>query len=353
MADIVVFGATGFTGRLISKELRDQGLPFAIAGRNEKKLRQFSDRLGGIPIRVADAREPLTLSGLMENARVLVNCVGPFSRYGEPVVNAAVECGVHYLDTTGEQTWMKRIQNRYDGVALRGGVTVINAMGFDYAIGDWLAALATRKLDTRKRLDSISIGYALSGGGVTQGTALSIFEMSGEQGWSYEGGRWRRRLAGWTRRAMRFPWGEQQVTWLPFGEPVLVPRHTHVWSVLTYVQLPLTLSRLLPLANRVGPIARPLLRPVAARVIARLPSGPREERRRATRFTLTAEARYAGRVACSTVTGRDAYGTTARIAALGASLLLTEQVERGVRSPAHLPVNPEEALERAGTTVLS
>jgi short subunit dehydrogenase-like uncharacterized protein len=353
MADIILFGATGFTGRLIAQELRDQGLPFAITGRNEKQLRQLSDRLGGVPIRIADAREPLTLTGLMDGARVLINCVGPFSRYGEPVVNAAVECGVHYLDTTGEQTWIKRIQNRYDGIALRSGVTVINAMGFDYAIGDWLAALATRKLDTRQRVDSISIGYAVSGGGVTQGTALSIFEMSGEHGWSYEGGRWRRRLAGWTQRAMRFPWGERQVTWLPFGETVLVPRHTHVWSVLTYVHLPRALSRLLPMANRLGPFARPLLRPVAERVIARLPSGPREARRRATRFTLTAEARYAGSLTHATVSGTDAYGTTARIAALGASLLLSDHVERGVRSPAHLPVDPEVALERVGTTVLS
>jgi short subunit dehydrogenase-like uncharacterized protein len=353
MADIVVFGATGFTGRLISQELKKLGLPYAIAGRDQKKLDPLSEQLGGVPIRVANVREPLTLNGLMEGARVLINCVGPFSRYGEPVVNAAVECGVHYLDTTGEQTWIKRIQNRYDGVAMRSGVTVINALGFDYAVGDWVAALTVQKMDTRHRLDSVSIGYRISGGGITQGTALSIFEMSGEQGWSYEGGRWRRRLAGWTQRMMRFPQGERQVTWLPLGETVLVPRHTNVWSVLTYVQLPRALARLLPLANRVGPVARPLLRPLTERIISRLPSGPGEARRRATHFTLTAEARHAAEVARGMVTGSDAYGTTARIAALGASLLLSEQVERGVRSPAHLPIDPARALDQVGVNVLA
>ncbi|MDQ4077771.1 MAG: saccharopine dehydrogenase NADP-binding domain-containing protein [Chloroflexota bacterium] len=348
MAEIVLFGATGFTGTIVAEQMHERGLPFAVAGRNQSKLEQLSARLGNVPICLADVERPYTLNTLTQDTQVLVNCVGPFLHYGEPVVNAAVEHGVHYLDITGEQTWMKRIVNRYDGFALRNDTTVINAMAFDYAVGDWLAALAARKVDGVRAIDSISVGYAVSRGGISQGTALSALEMLGERGWSYEGSHWQRRPLGWTHRRLPFPFGEREVTWLPFGETIMVPRHKTVRTVLTYGRLPSILAHLLPLANYAGSAVRFLLRSIAKRYVARQFTGPSLEQRRHTCFALTAEARRAGRVEHAMATGIDPYGLTARIAALGAELLLTESVPRGVRTPAHLPITPYEALKRVG-----
>jgi short subunit dehydrogenase-like uncharacterized protein len=348
VTEIVVFGATGFTGTLIVERMRALGLPFTIAGRDAAKLHALSERLGNVPTITANAEEPRTLNALMEGTRVLVNCVGPFLRYGEPVVNAAVENGVHYLDTTGEQTYMKRILNRYDGVALRNDVTILNAMAFEYAVGDWLAALAAERLGPGGMIDSISVGYSLSGGAASKGTALSIFEMVGEQGWSYEGGRWRRRPSGWTSRALRFPHGERRVTWMPFGETLMVPRHERVQTVLTYYHLPGPLKRTLPLATRAGPLVRGALRPLVNRVVARRSAGPTPDEREQMRFTLVAEALRGAEVATASTIGSDPYGVTARIATLGAALLLAGPVQRGVRAPAHLPLSPANALKQIG-----
>ncbi len=348
MAEIVVFGATGYTGTLIARALHERGLPFAIAGRSRAKLEQLSERVGNAPLIVAEVGQPHTLNTLLAGTRVLINTVGPFLRWGEPVLNAAVEKGVHYLDTTGEQTWMKRMLNRYDGVALRNDVTVVNAMAFEYAVGDWLAALAAEKLGRGQRLDSISVGYSLANMAASTGTALSIVEMLGEQGWSYEGGHWQRRPVGWTSRRMPFPFGEREVTWLPFGETLLVPRHESVQTVLTYSRVPRVARRVLSLAAPAGAAMRAVLRPVAARALARRADGPSEAARLRSRFALVAEARRAGSVAHATATGSDPYGLTARIAALGAEILLNEAVPRGVRAPAHLPIDPSEALARLG-----
>lgn len=352
MAEVVVFGATGFTGTLVAEAMRASGLPFAIAGRNARALQALSEQLGNVPTLVADAQEPRTLGALLEGTRVLVNCAGPFLRYGEAVVNAAVESGVHYLDTTGEQTYMKRVLNQYDGVALRNDVTVINALAFEYAVGDWLAALAVERLGRGDPVDSVSIGYSLAGGGVTRGTTLSVFEMMGEQGWSYEGGQWRRRPAGWTRRTLTFARGAREVVWVPFGETLMVPRHERVQTVLTFVHLPRLLRRMMPLAARTGSALRTAFRPAVQRVVARRSAGPTEAQRAASRFSIVAEAVRGGAVGRAVAEGTDPYGLTARIATLGTALLLESPVQRGVRTPAHLPLSPSEALARVGVTVL-
>src|SRR5690349_10288202 len=87
MGSIVVFGATGFTGRLVVSALRDRGVGEVIlGGRDEEKLRQLSAEHGGLPYRVADALRPETLAGLVRGARVVVDTAGPFARFGEPVV---------------------------------------------------------------------------------------------------------------------------------------------------------------------------------------------------------------------------------------------------------------------------
>nr|MBA3533082.1 hypothetical protein [Ardenticatenales bacterium] len=111
------------------------------------------------------------------------------------------------------------------------------------------------------------------------------------------------------------------------------------------------LTALMPLVGRAGPPLRPLLRPFIERYIARQPANPTRENRQRARFAVTVEAQRGGEVVSLVGTGVDGYGITARIAVLGAQLLLTEAVQRGVRAPAHLPLRPEEALSRVGVEV--
>src|SRR5690349_12301537 len=101
--DLVVFGATGFTGRLVAEYLARQGMRFAIAGRNKDKLGAVRSELGiDAPIEIADSTDPKSLAALAKQTKVVCSTVGPYSRHGTPLVEACVEAGIAYCDLTGE-----------------------------------------------------------------------------------------------------------------------------------------------------------------------------------------------------------------------------------------------------------
>src|SRR5689334_9508193 len=114
---VAILGATGYTGRLVAQALRDRAIPFVLAGRNRDKLRALAERLGGAAQAVCDVTDPRTLEPLLAATRVVVSCAGPFTQLGEPVAAACAARGVHYLDTTGEQPFVRLVYERYDQAA--------------------------------------------------------------------------------------------------------------------------------------------------------------------------------------------------------------------------------------------
>src|SRR5438045_893650 len=105
---IAVYGATGYTGRLVVAELAEAGADLVIAGRNPDRLEALrSDLKLDAPAVSARLDDPASLRDLLSDCGAVINCAGPFVLHGEPVLRAAVETRTHYLDTTGEQPWMK------------------------------------------------------------------------------------------------------------------------------------------------------------------------------------------------------------------------------------------------------
>src|SRR3954463_9699938 len=105
---IVVYGATGYTGRLICAELARKKLPFVISGRDEEKLQKLASACGKPEILVAALDDAAALKKMAASGKVLLDCVGPFTRMGAPVLEAALAAGVHFLDITGEIGWMSQ-----------------------------------------------------------------------------------------------------------------------------------------------------------------------------------------------------------------------------------------------------
>ncbi|KAF0377793.1 putative saccharopine dehydrogenase-like protein [Gigaspora margarita] len=142
--DLVIFGATGFTGQFVVEQICQTieqlpGLKWAIAGRSRTRLTEIStivNNAGGnnVPkpeILVADADNPETLNALARRTKVLINCVGPFRFYGEPVVKACVENFCDYIDISGEPDFIERMQLTYDQAAKNNNTTVVSACGYD------------------------------------------------------------------------------------------------------------------------------------------------------------------------------------------------------------------------------
>ena len=148
---ICVYGATGFTGTLIARELRRLGTDLLIAGRNQDKLEALSEELGGVPSRAVPVDDDAGLREMLAGCSVVVACAGPFTLHGEAVVAAAADTGTHYLDTTGEQPFMRMVFDRYGERAEETGAALVSGMGFDYLPGDLIAALTAEGMGPWRR----------------------------------------------------------------------------------------------------------------------------------------------------------------------------------------------------------
>lgn len=344
---ITVFGATGFTGRLVCRALARRGLPFAIAGRNRGRLLRLAEEVDAVDVVVADAHRPRSLSALMgHDTRVLVSCAGPFLRHGWPVAEAAVAAGVNYLDTTGEQPFILRIARELDGPAREKGCTAVSAMAMEYAVGDWTSAVAMARSGS-EHFREVSVAYSFTAGHVSRGTALSVLGMLGVRGHSLEHGRLRRRTTGSLRRRVVFPFGGRTCGWMPFGEPVFLSRRGTVDTALSFVRMAAPTAAALSLGGPAGAAAAPLVRWAAKPFLPGKGEGPSERDRRASRFTLVAEADGFRAVA----TGADPYGLTAEIIALGAEQLAGGGASAGFQTPATLGFDPARALAEVGVVL--
>ncbi len=335
---IAVYGATGFTGRLIAGELRRLGADVLLAGRDRGKLEALSGELGGVPVAVAPVDDPRALRDALDACSVVVACAGPFTLHGEPVVAAAAETGTHYLDTTGEQPFMRLVFDRYGERAAASGAALVSGMGFDYLPGDLIAALTA---DGMGPLEEIVIAYCVHGFAPTHGTALSGLEImrGGDVVWA--DGDWRPapRSAGGGRWRFPDPIGEQRMLRYPAGEQITVPRHVETAQVRTLLNGMVVPPRLMPLAVASSPLLgvamRTPLRRAMAALIRRLPAAPSETDRRAARFTISCEARGRSGARHGTVRGGDVYGLTAFSLAHGAMLCADPAYDRaGAMAPA-------------------
>lgn len=137
--DIVVYGATGFTGRLIAEHLLQHygangDVRWAMAGRSAAKLADVRAEIGApetLPLIVADADDAASLDAMVERTRAVVTTVGPYQLYGEPLVAACVAAGTDYLDLSGEPLWMAAMIRKYGDAATASGARILFSCGFD------------------------------------------------------------------------------------------------------------------------------------------------------------------------------------------------------------------------------
>src|SRR4051794_17703981 len=158
---IVLFGATGYTGDLTARALVDRGARPVLAARTESRVRALADELGGLDWAVADVGDPSSVRALVERGDVLVSTVGPFVRWGEPAVQAAVASGANYLDSTGEPPFIRRVFEEWGPGAEAAGVALVTAMGYDWVPGNLAGALALR--EAGPDAVRVELGYFISG----------------------------------------------------------------------------------------------------------------------------------------------------------------------------------------------
>ena len=191
----VLFGATGYTGRITAEALTRAGMAPVLAGRSAQALTGVVDELtplapsGATPTwQVADINDPASVRALLTSRDdVLISTVGPFSLIGNPAIEAAIDAGCVYIDSTGEGAFIRRVFEEYGPLAEQTGARLLTAFGYDFVPGNLAGALALAKSEGLAR--RVEIGYFVRGGfGMSSGTKASMMAAVMQPSYEYLGG---------------------------------------------------------------------------------------------------------------------------------------------------------------------
>lgn len=336
---ITLFGATGYTGRLTASALVHAGLAPVLAGRSANRLAALVDELtplapkGAAPTwRVADVLEPASLRALIEDpSDVLITTVGPFLRLGRPALDAAIDAGAGYVDSTGEPPFVRYVFTRGHARAVASGARLLTAFGYDYVPGNLAGALVLDRVRRAGEFPArVDIGYFIRGGfGISSGTRASAFGMLLEPSFAYRGGTVQQERTA--KRVQSFRIAKRTWQGLSIGGsehftlPRIAPTLQHVDVYLGWA------GRLTQLASK-GSTALSALRQIpgvptlltnAAQRTTTTGEGPDASARRASRTLATAVAYDGvGRLLDQvSVEGPNPYELTAETLAWGAAML--------------------------------
>jgi short subunit dehydrogenase-like uncharacterized protein len=351
--DIVLFGATGFTGGLTAEYLARHApakARWALAGRSPEKLEAVRQRLTAInpaladmPLLIADANDTAALAAVAAQAKVVVSTVGPYLRYGEPLVKACAEAGTHYCDLTGEPEFVDAMWLKYHETATATGAKLVHCCGFDSIPHDLGAYFTVQQLPADQAI--CLQGFVRAGGDLSGGTLHSAVNQFARlpQLASTASARRKRdlwpldRKIGGARSSIHFmpqfkAWAVPMPTIDPqivrrsaaalecygtefrYGHFVLVKKLARVAQLVTGVGALLLGSQIAPVRNR-------LLK-------ARQPGdGPSAEKREKSWFKVTFIAQGSGQRIMTQVSGGDpGYGETSKMLAESALALAFDKL---------------------------
>ncbi len=332
MKSWMIYGANGYTGKLTAAEAVRRGLKPVLAGRDEAAVKQLADELN-LPWRVFRLDQPGDVEDGLAGMNLVLHCAGPFSATSQPMLDACLRMGVHYLDITGEIGVFQAAWRRSDEAA-RQDVVVCPGVGFDVVPTDCLAAMLIEKLPS-----ATSLAMAFEpGGGMSRGTAKTSVEGLGRGGCVRRGGELTPVPLAWKTRKIPFRHAERVAVTIPWGDVFTAWVSTGVPDVEVYLSMPPGTIRKLRRMRWLRPLlgTGPVQRFLKARIDARAP-GPDRERRSSTDTQLWAEVVSGdGRKVSATMTTPNGYDLTVT-ASLGiVEHLLEADVEGGYYTPSLL-----------------
>ena len=353
---IVVFGATGYTGRLVTAALVERGARPVIAGRHRSALDDLAAEHGGLDSAVADAQEPASVRALVEAGDVLVTTVGPFTLRGHAALEAAIDAGAHYVDSTGESGFVRHVVLDAGPRAERAGSALLTAFGYDFVPGHVAAGLAVEAAEAAGGVvGGVQVVYSGLVGGMSSGTRTTGSVMVTESTHRLEAGRLVERPTGRDVAVVDDAGHRRQTVLVGGTEPVLA---SHQWPSVTDVSVWLDLGAVVWLAklgSYVAPTAMriPQLRSWVRRASGGTGTGPDAAARARSSCSVLAIASDAdgNELARARVRGPNVYDLTATTMAEGALRLRDDGPPRpGALGPLELfaPLDAHAGAARLG-----
>jgi len=326
----MIYGANGYTGRLIAGRAAAEGLRPILAGRTASTIEAVSTELG-CPLRVFSLSSPEAIARQLVGLSAVLHCAGPFSRTAPPMIEACLLAGVNYLDITGEWEVIEFAAQQHNR-AVEAGISIMPAVGFDVVPTDCLAAQLAAALPTATDLE---LAFR-TGSGVSPGTAKSIFATSGDGGRVRRDGQIVRVPSAWQTMQLQFPSVAREVMTAPWGDISSAFYTTGIPNIRVYASTTSRQVRLLRRCRWLLPLIKAApIQWLGRRLIERRIKGPNE----AKRATGIAEfwgrvTDHDGRTAEATLVTPEGYSLTARTAIEIMKRTLAGEVDVGFSTPA-------------------
>lgn len=340
---LLIYGANGYTGELISRLAVARGVRPVLAGRNAARVRSLAETLG-LAYRVFDLNDDAAIDTGLADVTVVLHCAGPFGETAAPMVRACLRNHVHYLDITGEIVVFEALA-RCDTAARTAGVMLLPGAGFDVVPSDCLAAHLKHRLPAATHL-ALAV---LSLGGVSRGTLTTLLHNADQLGLVRRDGRIVPVPAGAKTRTFDFGRKRLSCSNVQWGDVATAFYSTGIPNIEVYFALPAGVRYLARMSHLVGPVlaAAPVQRFTRAIVRASV-HGPDATTRQRGLTVIYGEVWDAGgQRASARLRAPEGYQLTAQTSLTLAERALAGQVVPGFQTPSRL-CGPDFILEFAG-----
>ena len=326
----LIYGANGYTGRLVARLAVERGLRPLLAGRDPDGIGTVARELG-LQHRIFALDDAAALDAALAGVGAVLHCAGPFSHTARPMTESCLRTRTHYLDITGEIAVFEALAAR-DTEAKAAGITLLPGAGFDVVPSDCLAAHLKRRLPSATQL-----ALAIKGTGrFSHGTATTMLENIGGGGFVRRSGRVTAVPAAWKTRRIDYGQGPEPATTIPWGDVATAFHSTGIPNIEVYAAMPASARRMMKATRLLGGLlARPAPQRFLRSRIKAEPAGPSdEERARGKSFVWGEVADDAGGRASSLLRGPEGYKLTSMTALAAIGRVLDGQAPTGFQTPA-------------------
>ncbi|WP_116105355.1 saccharopine dehydrogenase family protein [Lewinella sp. IMCC34191] len=334
MSDFVLYGAYGYTGRLITRMAADHGLRPLLSGRNADKLEAMHHEFG-YDYRAVDLKNRTELDQLLTEYPVVLHAAGPFEHTAEPMMEACIRTNTHYLDITGEIPVFAMAAKKAPE-AERAGIMLMPGVGFDVVPTDCMAAYLKGKMPEATEL---VLAFAWKGGGISQGTAKTMLGGVGSGGAIREHGAIKKVAAAHQTRD--FPFSQNvslKAVTIPWGDVFTAYFTTGIPNIKTFFAVPPKQLKTMERSNwlapvlKLGPVKRYLKRKIESR-----PAGPSDEQRAKAESYVYGEVKdVSGRTLAARLRTPEGYTLTGITSLMIVRRVLDGEATAGYQTPAGL-----------------
>jgi short subunit dehydrogenase-like uncharacterized protein len=226
---ILIYGANGYTGKLITQEAKARGIAVEIAGRNVQQIKELSDETN-FPYHILKLTESSKLETLLKDFDTVLHCAGPFSETAIPMVEACIKSNTNYLDITGE-IWVFEEVMKYHEQAQKASIALIPGVGFDVVPTDCLAGYLQKKLPSGKSLELAFVG---SKTGMSRGTAVTMAKNIARGGFIRENGKIKNVPLAYEAKELEFPHRKQWCMTIPWGDLMTSYHQTRIPNIKVF-----------------------------------------------------------------------------------------------------------------------